>query len=114
MHKLRTFIASLLLAVGCGRTVKEMPVVYFTNTWELGEVKECQTKSPNTGPLGEYLLCSKSDYESALLSARPNSGDLIQNPKIFAVTFKGPGHSSFYEHCIDWHCRHTADGISCN
>jgi len=111
--KLRIVIASLLFAVGCGPTVRDMPVVYFTTSWELGEVKECQTQRDSSA-LNKYLLCSKADYESALALESPTSGAVIQNPKIFAVSFRGSGHPSLYQNCTDWRCRKTVDGISCN
>jgi hypothetical protein len=113
MRNLHVVIASLLLAVGCGPTVKEMPVLAFTKNWELGEVRECETQAPSSNPLSKGLICSYADYTSALLVAGPPAGDITKDTKIFSVKFKGSGRPSVYQNCTDWHCRKTVDGISC-
>jgi len=112
-----TTILLVLFAVGCSK-VENMPVVYFTDAWDIGQVKECQSQEkPN-----RRLVCSQSDQMVRLLALGPYSAnspqvnqfrDLLNNPKTFAVTFKGSGGSSIYKDCTDWKCRKTVDGISC-
>jgi hypothetical protein len=99
-------ILLLLFTVGCTKA-ENMPVVFFTNTWDIGEVKECQsTKVPQ-----RKLICSVSDEQVEIIGLSGESANspgavrllsLVNHPKTFSVTFKGSGESSIFKDCIDW------------
>jgi hypothetical protein len=113
MNKTALILALVLLVTGCGPKVKNMPVVYFTPNWEMGEVKDCAEVSADAESFKGDLLCSPGEYDTSLLTLRPGLRDMVTNPKTFAVTFKGSGHTSIYAKSRGWKCRRTTDGISC-
>jgi hypothetical protein len=110
-----------------------VPVVYFTDRWDIGEVKNCQTQpakehdEPNAIP-SKDMVCSMWDYDSAptTLGAKIDSGlvskdgpesihlrYLFDDPAVFSVAFKGSGNSSVFKSATDWKCRRTVDGLLC-
>jgi len=79
-----------------------MPVVYFSASWDIGEVKDCELQPPNDSDvLSKVLLCDIADYtvDTTLVSKDPElfKEDAARlraaydNRKTFAVTFKGKG-----------------------
>jgi len=113
-------IMTIGAVTGCSPRAKNMPVVYFTKTWEIGEVKECIEPPADSESFNGDLLCSPQEYDGLLLALRPGPSadsdhlrDMTTNPKTFAVTFKSSGHSSAYAKSTGWKCRRTTDGISC-
>lgn len=117
-------IVGVLLAVGCGPTTKNMSVVYFTSTWDMGEVKDCGAH-PISHPeaFSGKLICSDLEYGGLGLTVNgePNSQEPValrsrlNNPKIFAVAFSGSGnpHYVFAAGSTGWKCRRTTEGLSC-
>ena len=113
-------LAATALVTGCGPKIKNMPVVYFTRSWEIGEVKECIEPPANSESFNGDLLCSPQEYDGLLLTLRSDPSteserlrNAITTPKTFAVAFNGSGHPSIYAKSTGWKCRRTTDGISC-
>ena len=124
MNRTAPILVLLLLVTGCGPKTKNMPVVYFTDTWELGEVKGCETSPPDDAkPFSRDLFCDSEEYDARImrLGAMPkDQADhesarlraIYTNPKTFAITFRGDG-VQFAAGVARWKCRKTTEGISC-
>ncbi len=125
MNRVLLTLALLLLVTGCSRLkTKNMPVVFFTDTWEMGEVKECQTEPlDDAQPFSRDLFCDRDEYEIKILmlNALPKERAALESarfrasysdPKTFAITFRGEG-VQFARGVAEWKCRKTPDGISC-
>jgi hypothetical protein len=69
----------LLVAVACGPKAKNMPAVYFSRTWDTGEVKTCV--KPNDDNL---LFCDLDVYESRIKEYQLKN-DALHNAPIHSV-----------------------------
>jgi len=48
-----------LFLVACSRTeTRNMPVVYFSASWDIGEVKDCELQPPNDSDVLSARFCS--------------------------------------------------------
>jgi hypothetical protein len=108
---------------GCTKHA-QVPVVYFSDRWDLGEVKDCEQvqsakehDSPGAIP-SKDMICSIGDYDSELMAlTSQNSPEAIRlrhlfaDPEVFAVTFKGSGIQ--FKGSTSWKCRRTVDGLLC-
>ena len=121
-------IVLVILEAGCAPKDRSMPVAYIKDgyamygvkpdTWDYGEVKECQIASRSTqrpDERGDLLLCGAATMTAWGMSwLRPDfKSQIYQNARTFAVTFRSAGHSSRF-HDTRWWCQRRPESINCD